>query len=264
MSKYVETAKILFKSQLAYRFDILLNIILSISKILLAYMLWSAVFEEHDVVAGFTLNTMISYYIITGFITQLDQATGTGWKIAEEIRTGSFSKYIIKPMNIFGYFTAHTAGVSLFFLSFNLLAAVLWVFVFNIEFVVTSSITAILSAIGMSLLGLVFMMQLNYFIGILTFKVLDITIFMLIKDNITEFVKGSLIPLTLLSPGIIGVMKVFPFYYVSYLPTMLLLGRNGDEVLQGLIILICWIVLFKFINSFTYNRLRHKYDGVGI
>lgn len=264
MSKYIETAKILFKSQLAYRFDIIMNVILTISKILLAFVLWSAVFEGQDVVAGFTLNTMMSYYIISSFVSQLDQATGTGWHIAEDIRNGSFSKYIIKPMNIFGYFAAHTAGVSLFLLSFNLLAAVLWVFIFKVGFVLTNDILMLLPAVILILLGLLFMVQLNYFIGILAFKVLDVTVFMLVKDNITEFVKGSLIPLALLSPGIISIMKVFPFYYVSYLPTMLLLGRNGNEALQGIIILLCWVVSFKIINTFTYKRLRHRYDGVGI
>ena len=264
MRKYIETVKILFKSQLAYRFDIIMNIVLTVSKMLLAYVLWSAVFETQDIVAGFTLNSMMSYYIISSFVAQLDQATGTGWHIAEDIRNGSFSKYIIKPMDTFGYFTAHTAGVSLFLLIFNLLAAILWVLIFGVEFSMTNDVLMILQAVVLILLGLLFMVQLSYFIGILAFKVLDVTIFMLIKDNISEFVKGSLIPLTLLSPAIIGVMKLFPFYYVTYLPTMLLLGRNGNEALQGILILVCWIVLFRFINLYTFKRLRHRYDGVGI
>lgn len=264
MSKYIETVKVMFKCQLAYRFDIIMNVVLTISRMLLAYVLWSAVFETQDAVVGFTLDSMMSYYIITSFITQLDQATGTGWHIAEEIRNGSFSKYIIKPMNIFGYFTAHTAGVSSFLLIFNLIAAVLWTLIFRVQFVMTNDIMLILQAVILILLGLLFMVQLSYFIGILAFKVLDVTVFMLVKDNISEFVKGTLVPLTLLPPGIIGIMKFFPFYYVSYLPTMLLLGRNGDEALLGIIILACWIILFRFITSFTFKRLRHRYEGVGI
>lgn len=264
MSKYIETAKVMFKCQLAYRFDIIMNIVLTVSKMLLAYVLWSAVFESLGTVAGFTLNSMMSYYIISSFLTQLDQATNTGWNIAEDIRNGSFSKYIIKPMSIFGYFTAHTAGVSSFLLIFNLLAAVLWALIFRVEFVMTDDVLLILQAVVLILLGLLFMVQLSYFIGILAFKVLDVTVFMLVKDNTAEFVKGSLIPLTLLPPGIIGIMKFFPFYYITYLPTMLLLGRNGNEALTGIVVLICWIILFRFINSFTYKRLRHRYEGVGI
>lgn len=264
MKKYYETAKVLFKAQLAYRFDIVISMIFTISKIMLAYVLWGAIFGRQNVISGFTFNSMLSYYILSSFITQLDQSSGTGWQIADEIRNGSFSKYIIKPMHIFGYFTAQTAGVSAFLLSFNLIAAVIWIFIFRVDFAITSSGWHVLSAAALILLGLLFMMQLNYFIGILAFKFLDTSIFMMIKDNIVQFVTGSLIPLALLPSGIIKIMTFFSFYYVSYLPAMLLLGRNGNEIIPGIIILISWNAAFGLLNSITYKRLKSRYDGVGI
>lgn len=264
MKKYFETAKVLFKAQLAYRFDIVISMIFTISKIMLAYVLWGAIFGKQNVISGFTFNSMLSYYILSSFITQLDQSSGTGWQIADEIRNGSFSKYIIKPIRIFGYFTAQTAGVSAFLLSFNLIAAVIWIFIFRVDFVIIGSGWHILSAAVLILLGLLFMMQLNYFIGILAFKFLDTGIFMMIKDNIVQFVTGSLIPLALLPSGIIKIMTFFPFYYVSYLPAMLLLGRNGNEIISGIIILLSWNVAFGLLNSITYKRLKSRYDGVGI
>lgn len=264
MRKYFETAKVMFKAQLAYRFDTFTSMILTISKILLAYVLWGAVFGSRSVVADFTFNSMLSYYIINSFITQLDQSSSAGWQIADEIRNGRFSKYMVKPINIFGYFTAQTAGVSAFRLSFNLIAAVMWVFVFHIDFVITGDINNILTTLVLIMLGLLFMMQLNYFIGILAFKFLDTWIFMMIKDNIVQFITGSFIPLTLLPAGIIKVMAFFPFYYVSYLPSMLLLGRNENQISSGIIILICWNAAFKLLSSVTYKRLKSRYDGVGI
>ena len=56
---------------------------------------------------------MMTYYIISSFILQLDQSTATAEQIASEIRDGQFSKYIIKPINSFMYFTSKTAGVSI-------------------------------------------------------------------------------------------------------------------------------------------------------
>jgi ABC-2 type transport system permease protein len=263
MSKYIETVKVQFKSQLAYRFDIIMNVVLTVSKILLAYVLWSAVFKTQDIVAGFTLNSMMSYYILSSFISQLDQATGTGWHIAEDIRNGSFSSNNQAHEHLRVLHSAYRRSL-----------------IIPAHFQPARG-----SFVGPYLQGGVCYDKrcpsdpsghcpdparaplhgtAKLFHRILAFKVLDVTIFMLIKDNIAEFVKGSLIPLTLLPPGVIGVMKLFPFYYATYLPTMLLLGRNGNEALPGIIILVCWIVLFRFINSLTYKRLRHRYDGVGI
>ena len=247
-----------------YRFDILLSMVFTISKILLAYVLWGAIFENQDSVSGFTYSSMLSYYIISSFITQLDQSAGTGSQIAAEIRSGRFSKYIVKPMSIFGYFTAQTAGVSAFLLTFNLIAALAWIFLFRIEFTFTGDIAAISYAIIMILLGLLFMMQINYYIGILAFKFLDTSVFSMIKDNVVQFVTGSLIPLALLPAGVVDAMRFFPFYYVSYLPSMLLIGRNKEEALTGLIALVFWNAAFGLLNAATYRKLKIKYDGVGI
>ena len=153
MKKYIETGKILFKSQLAYRFDIIISMIFTVSKVLLAYVLWGAIFEKQGIISGFTFNSMLSYYIISSFITQLDQSSGTGWQIADEIRNGRFSKYMVRPMNVFGYFTAQTAGVSAFLMSFNLIAAVLWVFVFRIKLTLTDNSVYILSSAVLTILG---------------------------------------------------------------------------------------------------------------
>lgn len=264
MKKYLETMKLLFKSQLTYRFDILMNIIFSITKILLAYVLWSAIYNNSHEVAGFTFDGMMSYYIISTFMAQLNQSTSTGWQISAEIRRGLFSKYMVRPMSIFGYFSAHTSGVALFFISFNLLAAVLWTLLFGVDIVLTAGLQDILLAGGLILLGLLFMMQLNYYIGILAFKFLDTGLFMMIKDNILEFVAGTFIPLTLLSEKVLLVMKYFPFYYVTYLPTMVLMGRNAYEAPMGLVMLVVWNLFLWALNAVTWSRLKVKYDGVGI
>lgn len=264
MRKYFESAKIMFKTQMAYRFDIITSMIFTIMKIFLAYVLWGAVFGKQSVISGFTFNSMISYYIISSFLTQLDQSSSVGWQIAEEIRNGSFSKYIIRPIGIFRYFAAKTTGASTFLLSFNLIAATIWIFIFRVDFVITSNSCYILFTILLILLGLLFMMQINYLIGIFAFKFLDTGILMMIKDNIVQFVTGSLIPLTFLPSEIIKVMTFFPFYYISYLPSMLLLGRNENEIIPGIVILSFWNIAFGIINSLTYKRLKSVYDGVGI
>jgi len=264
MKKYLETAKILFKTQLAYRFDTIISMIFTISKIILAYVLWGAIFDNHEVVAGFTFNTMLTYYIISSFIAQLDQSSSTGGQIASEIMRGQFSKYMIRPMNVFGYFISQTLGVSAFLLSFNLIAAIVWVFVFSIDFNISSNPINLLASLTMVGLGLLLMMQLNFYIGILAFKFHETWIFMMIKDNIVQFVTGSLIPLTILPTSVQSIMKFFPFYYVIYLPSMLFMGENQEELTTGIVCLLAWNLALGLLNKVTYSRLRTKYDGVGI
>ncbi len=264
MNKYFEISKINYKSQLAFRFDIAVNVIFTVAKILFAYLLWKGIFADQSLIAGFTFDAMLSYYIIHSFLTQLDMSDQISNEISTKIRAGTFSKYMVVPVNIQGYFMAQSAGASVFYLIFNLFAAVVWIFVFGIHFTFTADPFILLSALLMVLLGLIFMLQLNYFLGLLTLKFQDIYLFLMIKNNLLAFVAGTLIPLVLLPEPVIRVLRYLPFYYVSYLPSMLLIGRNREELGFGFVIILFWLLFFAVINKITYERLRVKYDGVGI
>jgi ABC-2 type transport system permease protein len=256
--------KITFKNELAFRFDVIFNMLFTVIKILFAYILWGAIFGSNKLVAGFTYDTMLSYYIISSFLSQIELSDGVSGEISARIRNGTFSKYMVLPAHVEAYFLVQTLGATAFYLSFDFIAALIWIFIFHIEFAFTGSLFLIVIAFVLILQGLVFMVQLNYLLGILTFKFQDIQLFLMIKNNLVAFITGALIPLALLPEVITAFMRFFPFYYVTYLPSMLLIGRNGEEAITGVLVLGGWMVVLFFLNRFLYNRLRRKYDGVGI
>lgn len=264
MRKYLEISKIKFKTQLAWRFDIAVNVVFTIAKILFAYLIWVNIYKQHDMIAGFTFHAMLSYYIINSFLSQLDMSESVAYDIAGQIRGGTFSKQMVIPVNIQGYCMAQTFGSTAFYLLFQLVAAVIWIFIFRVKFVFTNHPVYILSAGLIVILGLVFMLQLNYFLGLLTFIFQDIYVFLMIKSNILLLITGNMLPLALLPKLAQEILRIFPFYYISYLPSMLLLGRNGNEIGRGFLTLAIWIILFLLVNVFAYNKLRVRYDGVGI
>lgn len=262
--RYYEVAKINFKVQLIWRFDVVVNMMFTIIKILFAYILWKAVFGENKIVSGFTFNSMLSYYIISSFLSGIDMSKSTSEEICNRVKLGTFSKYMIIPINVQNYFIAKNFGMTCFYFVFNMISAFVWIFIFKLDFAFTSNPVQIVISILMIFLGLIFMMQLHFFIGILSFKFLEIGFFRMIIENISEFVTGTMIPLILLPEVLVTVMKVFPFYYTTYLPSMLLIGRNSNEAVQGLIIISLWVLLFFILNKIMYKRMRTLFDGVGI
>ena len=116
MRKYGETAVIYFKAQLVWRADAVFNMLFTITKIIFAYVLWGAVFEGKESIAGFTFHSMLSYYIISSFLSQIEMSGGISGEISSRIRNGTFSKYMVIPMNIEKYFLAMEAGVVAFYL----------------------------------------------------------------------------------------------------------------------------------------------------
>ncbi len=263
MRKYREVMRVYLKAQLAWRADVAFSMLFTVSKVLFAWLLWGMVFRERDTVADFTFHGMLSYYIVSSFLHQLEMSRGISGEISARIRNGTLSNYLVLPVNMEGYFAAMEAGVVLFYLFFDLSAAVVWVFVFRIQLAFTHSAGLFICAMVMALMGLFFMVQLNYFLGILTLKYEEISTFLMIKDNLAALVTGSLVPLALFPEALVTGMRLLPFYYVTYLPSMLFTGRCGDEAVRGLVILGAWCVLLQGVIRVTWRKYRIKYDGVG-
>lgn len=159
---------------------------------------------------------MLSYYVINSFLSQLEMSQGVSEEINHRIRNGTFSKYMILPISKEGYFLAMELGIVLFYLAFDFLAAFVWIVIFKIEFVFTKNMLVLLVSLFMNLIGMVFMVQLNYFFGILTLKYQGIDTFLRIKNNFIALITGTIIPLALFPEILVNIMKLLPFYYVSY------------------------------------------------
>lgn len=264
MRKYAEVIRISMKMQLAWRADVIFQMIFTVSRILFAYLLWGIIFRDNTRVAGFSYHGMLSYYIVSSFLSRLELSGGISQEIYDRIRGGTFSKYMVLPINAQGYFTAQDIGEVLFYLSFDFLAAAVWIFVFRIRFVFAAGAGLIASALVLVVLGLLFMIQLNYFLGILTLKYQEISTFLMIKNNLISLLTGTIVPLALFPQQVTAVMRLLPFYYVTYLPSLLLTGSCEEEALPGIAVLAAWCVLMQLLITGTWKKYRIKYDGAGI
>lgn len=264
MHKYLEVAKIYMKTQLAWRADVVFNMIFTVAKILFAYLLWGIIFRERSTVGQFTFDGMLSYYIVSSFLSQLEMSQGVSREVHERIRNGTFSKYMIIPVNIESYFIFMELGIVGFYFAFDLLAAVVWKFVFRIRFCFTEAPEIFVCALLMIAFGLLFMVQLNYWLGILTLKYQGIDALLMIKNNLVELVTGSIVPLALFPEAVVAVMKWLPFYYVTYLPAMLLTGQCENEAFTGLARIAAWCLVIQIVIAVTWKKYIRKYDGVGI
>ena len=111
MRKYLEIASVHFRTQLIWRADTVFHILFTVTRIIFAFILWGAIFEGKEIISGFSFDSMLSYYIISSFLAQIELSGGISDEISVRIRNGTFSKYMVLPMNMEGYFLAMEAGV---------------------------------------------------------------------------------------------------------------------------------------------------------
>lgn len=263
MKKYIEIGKVSIKTQITYRFDVLIGCFMPFIRVFLAYFLWKALFVGKTEMGGMTFPMMLTYYVVCAFIQRLEQSSGLVWEYAWEIREGRFSKYMVKPVSPLGHFVFVSLGKALYHMLFTLLAVGAVILVFSSQFTGPASLWHLMIALLTAFLGLLVMILLNYLTALLAFKYTDITGWHLLKGNIVDFLSGALLPLSLLPVWTQEIMRFFPFYYMQYLPASLYLGLRTDEALFGILILTFWICVLWVLAEVVYNRFRHLYEGVG-
>ena len=264
MRKYRHIAQIQFKAQIIYRFDVAMTVVENIGKVLFAWLIWGAIFQTRDEVTGFTFGTMLLYYILTSFITSLDLSYGISWEVSSGIRGGTFSKFLVIPTYPFLHFLAGNIGKMGYYLLFIIPTTIVSYLLFggSLQF---GGMSSILLGIVLICLGLLFMSTYHYFIGLMAFKFQDIGLFLHVQGTVVFFSQGAMLPLTLLPDAALQVIRFLPFPHVVFTPIMLLMGQlDIREGIWALVILLGWQVLMTLIVERTYQRLRVKYDGVGI
>lgn len=268
--KYPAIGAICMRARTAYRFDVLVGATLPFLRVLLAFLLWGALFAGRDEIGGYTLLSMTFYYILTAFLARLDQSGGLVWEYAGDIKEGRFAKYLTKPVNPFGHFLATAAANTLYVAGIALVSCVVLLAVFSgvlhdrpAAGLPGPTPASLLAAVLLSLLGLVFSASLNWLTAILAWKFQDISGFHMIKGVVVEFLTGAMLPLSLLPSGLQAVMRLFPFYSMQYLPASLFLGLKTEEAPSGLLILALWTIGFLLLGEFAWRRLRRLDEGVG-
>ncbi len=264
MKKYWEFARAAFLRRTAYRFDALMQASASLSRVLFAHLLWSVLFRGRETISGFTYDAMLTYYLLQSFLAQLDTAGRQAEEMSAQIRDGAFAKSLVIPAGVQKVFFAQSLGASGFTLLLSVASGAVWCVLFQIRLALTPSAWQLASALLLILLGGVFSIQFHFFLSTLAFRYQDISLFLMIKSNLLAFASGTLVPLALLPPPALLLMKLLPFYHATYLPCMLLLNRNGEEAMPGIFTLLLWCGFMYAVNKTMYARLRIRFDGVGI
>lgn len=261
--KYLQVAQTTWKSMLAYQTDTWLGAGFSGFRVLMAFLLWQAIFDGRETVAGYTLPMMVTYSLLSSMIGRLQNQDNLAWQLAEEVRAGQFSKYLIHPMRVIQYFLGAFLGRWSYMLVVNGGATLAWLAVFSGWVTLRPDTNWLWAALILPLGGLC-MFFLNHLIGLLSLKYNDITGMMYTKGPMVEFLSGMLVPLDMLPAATLPVIRLMPFYYIAYYPARLLMGSATEHPLFAALVLGGWCIIFYLLGQAWFSHARKFYEGVGI
>lgn len=264
MRKYIMVMISSIKVHCAYKTNIFFNVLAMLTKVLLAYILWGAIYESTLLVGNYSFEQMVLYYIICTVILQLDKTSSISSIMAEEIQEGRFAKNIILPVGLKKYYFFYSLGESLLGALIALLCCGGLVLALGLELLIAISISQVLHVIVMIAISTLIMAEINFMIGLLAIKYYDITIFVLVKDNLLSLITGSLLPLSLFPNSLQALMKFFPFYYMGYYPTNVIITGNTESIYIAYCVLLTWLLILHFVSNVLYRKLIILNEGAGL
>lgn len=259
---YLPFTRVGIQEQLTYKFNFLGFFIGELFYCFVMYYVWKAVFESSGsgTFMDFSMNDMVVYLFVSNVTTYLTYST-VGQSIGEEIKDGSISMRLIKPINFnLSYLFKELGG---------LLIAVCIIFVpmiIGIELYRYLMNGYIMFSIGNFLLYLLSVsfayllsFYLNICVGFMAFFVKNLWGLSLLQEVLIKFLSGAAIPLAFMPELLKRILELMPFSSLSYTPVMLYMGKyEPQQIIFNLSLQLIWLMFFFLLSKIIWrSAIKH-------
>ena len=251
---------------MAYRFNILVWVIVTVFEVACLIFLWFAVYQSSEggidaSINGFTYKEMITYVVLTtvfGFVTFNND---TLWFINKEIKDGTIGNYVIKPISYRGRFVASNIGallmMSLVF-GIPLYGASLGVLI-GIGFLPVPSVLDFIAHFALFIVASVLASLLNdviaYIFGVLCFYTSSAWGLNSLKTTIISFLSGALLPLAFFPNVFREFVSYMPFAGMSQNPVLILMMKYSYlECAKVILVSLGWLILLELFAKLLFNH----------
>lgn len=222
-----------------------------------SYFIWNAVFisSGEGNMNGFTMPQMI-VYIFLMFLTGTIISSGGTYDIGEEIRDGSISMRMIKPVSYNSTFMFQELGNKImtgFFLIIPMVIGVeiaRAVIMHSVQFNIWGFLLYIVSCVFAYLINFFF----NICFGFIAFIIKYLWGANMMKNCIVGFLSGVTIPLSFLPETLEQIFLFLPFASLNYTPVMIYMGKySGASLMYYLGLQIFWVLFFWCLSKILWK-----------
>ena len=267
MRKYWHVINIGIQNTLVYRVNFLFRSVFGLIPLTATIYLWQAIYagrDSGDPVAGYTLASMVSYYLLVTLVDMFTAVNEDDWQIAADIKDGNINQFLLKPIDYLSYRLCLFAAGRLIYTLVALIPVGLFVLFHRENFVLPpDGATFGLFLLSTFMTGLL-QFFMSYTMALLAFWVLEVSTFIFILFAFEYAAGGHLFPLDILPPALAQGLNYTPFPYQLFFPVSIYLGRaTGTALWQGLLVQAIWVVVFYALARVVWSRGIRKYTAVG-
>jgi ABC-2 type transport system permease protein len=253
MRKYLALGKGSFMTDLVYRFGFIATILTNILYMVIAFFLWTSVYEGEEVINGLTFDQTFLYVALASTVFILFN-TYVDWIMAHEIREGVITNYLVKPIDHqLAMLSAGGGRTVLNLLVITVPTALLLTLVFGVA--IPSGVGLLLFPVSLVLAFLV-SFCFDYIIGLSGFYTESIWGLVTVKETLILALSGALIPLQFFPENLQNALLWLPFSSIYHTPLMMITQPDQDiGVLLGRLGLqLFWVGAFFILTRLLYNR----------
>lgn len=263
LDKWWQTMKISWSKITAYKLNFVFVILgPSLVFFFIKYNLWSAIYSVSPdmVIQGYDFDSMVRYQIWVLVVALVGQGHNS-MNLAEDIRLGRISSYLIYPFNFWQFHSAH-------FLAFQVIqlvaSGVVVTAVASSGLLSQLSWQALWSGYLFSLYVGFFWFALQYLIGVMAFWLEETWVLRVLLVNVSLFLSGALLPLEIFPPWLVRILQYSPFPYITYVPTKLFMGEYDGSIGLALGVLTMWLGLVLLFTQWVWRRGLKLYTAAGM
>lgn len=259
---YLHLYKIIFiqdlKCKMSYPIDFIISCIGLIITNISAFIVFKILFNNFNDIAGwgyYEIMFLYSFSLLS--ITPAQCFLDNNWNLGDNVLTGDFIKYCVKPINIYFYYNSEVfdvKGIGQFMIGAGALAYA-WQHL-HIPFTVVSFVLLILNLLTASL----FMMGLINLAAAVNFKSVQGAEY--IMSLIFKLGDYARYPISIFN----GILKWFftliiPIGFIAYYPSLIFLTPENIPILSYCTAIIG--IIFFYISYKIWMKGAVAYDGTG-
>lgn len=264
MKKYLIVFKLSWARQLEYRFNFLLGRLRNIIILLLLFYVWRSLTYATGTFAGYSNLELITYIFGINILRSVifgSQSIET----AREINEGSFSIYLIKPVNYFFYVFAREMAERMINVAAAIFEIIIFILILDVKIFLQTNFNLLFLFLISSVFALILYFILSYLISLIAFWSRECFGPRFLFEWFLEFASGAYFPLDILPKLFFKALSFMPFMYIIYLPMSIYLGKyNFSQIITGMSLQVFWIVVFSIITYFVWCKGLKRYVGEGM
>ncbi len=265
LAKYAQIFSIGLQNTVVYRWNFLLRMLFEMVPLIGTVYLWRAIFATRgQAIGGYDFQSMVYYFLLTIFVSNLTTPTEDEWQIAADIREGQINALLSKPLDYLSYRVCLFLGYRAIYTAITLpVVIVLLVWFHDCVTAPHFAVTWLWTCLSLALAAFL-QFFVAYAIAMLAFWILEISTVVFIVFSFEYFLSGHMFPLDLAPAWLRAMLEWLPFTYELFFPVAIFLEKVQHAALyKGLAIQAAWVLAGWALCRLLWARGLRHYGAVG-